>query len=233
MTFRRPGVIGGRASTPRPTSGARSHASGQGLVEFAIVLPVFLLLLLGVLEFGFAFDHHLTLEYATREGARTGAALANGGNPPGCGVGESPDRALVDVEVVAAVERVLTSPASPIAIDQVGAITIYRADAAGNQVGSDVNTWSYTPGTGPLVGGTHLNFSPTTPGAGITSGWRACARDNTWDRSVSPIAPPDSIGVGITYAYRPVTALSVLMGGSGGSLPMSDRSVMALNPDDR
>ena len=35
-----------------------------------------MLLLLGMLEFGFIFDQHLTLEYASREGARVGAALA-------------------------------------------------------------------------------------------------------------------------------------------------------------
>lgn len=231
-------VPGQRRRAPRTRADAEAFdARGQGVVEFAIILPVFLMLLLGVLEFGFAFDHHLTLEYATREGARTGAALANGGNPRGCGTGQSPDRSLVDLEIVAAVERVLTSPGSPIAVDQVGSIRIYRADAKGDQIGGDANVWTYTPGVGPMVGSSRLDFSPVVPGAGDTVGWRACARDNTWDRRVSPPIAPDSIGVSITYTYRPVTALSVIMGFFGGpgpaSLPMSDRSVMALNPDDR
>ena len=43
-----------------------------------MVVTVVMLLLLGMLEFGFVFDQHLTLEYASREGARVGAALANG-----------------------------------------------------------------------------------------------------------------------------------------------------------
>ena len=221
----------------RARIGEREEQRGQGIVEFAMILPVFMLLLLGVLEFGFVFDHHLTLEYATREGARTGAALANGGNPAGCGDGQSPNRALVDPEVVAAVERVLTSPGSPIKLDQVGIITIYRADARGNAIGTQVNTWTYTPGTGPSVGGTRLDFSPSQPGAGDTTGWRACSRDNTWDRRFIPPTPPDSLGVSITYTYKPITALSVVMGFFGGrgpqTIPMSDRTVMALNPDDR
>jgi hypothetical protein len=225
-----------RGPSSRFRRGGR-RANGQGIVEFAIILPVFLLLLLGVLEFGFVFDHHLTLEYATREGARTGAALANGGNPPGCSDGESPDRALVDPEIVAAVQRVLTSPGSPVKLDEVGLITIYRADRSGNQIGAQANTWTYTPGTGPSVGGTRLDFSPSNPGAGDTTGWRACARDNTWDRRTTPPGAPDSVGVSITYTYRPVTALSAVMGFFGGrgplAIPMSDRSVMALNPDDR
>ena len=76
--------------TPRATRAARGRGPaerGQGLVEFAMLVPFFLLLLLGMLEFGFAFDQNLTLEYATREGARVGSALANGGGalaaPPG------------------------------------------------------------------------------------------------------------------------------------------------------
>jgi Flp pilus assembly protein TadG len=214
-----------------------TSARGQGVVEFAMILPAILILLLGVLEFGFAFDHHLTLEYATREGARTGAALANGGNPPGCGAGQSPARQLVDPLIVAAVERVLTSPGSPVAVDQVSRITIYRADANGNATG-DVNVWDYSQGAGPSVGGTRLDFAPASAGLGDTSGWRSCARDNTWDRRTTPWAPPDSLGVSITYTYRPVTALSAVMGFFGGgrgsaTIEMRDRSVMVLNPDDR
>jgi len=222
---------------PWHTRQRHERARGQGVVEFAIILPAILILLLGVLEFGFAFDHHLTLEYATREGARTGAALANGGNPPGCGAGQSPDRSFVDPLIVAAVERVLTSPGSPVAVEQVSRITIYRADATGNATG-DANVWDYAPGAGPSIGGTRLDFAPVTAGLGDTTGWRSCARDNTWDRRSTPWTAPDSIGVSITYMYQPVTALSSVMGFFGGgrgrsAIEMRDRSVMALNPDDR
>ena len=72
-----------------PTPGA--DAAGQSLVEYAITVPVFLLILLGMLEFGFAFSHHLTMEYSTREGARTGAALANGSPPVVCSDPGNPD----------------------------------------------------------------------------------------------------------------------------------------------
>lgn len=46
---------------------------GQSLVEFALVLPVLLLLLLGIMEFGLMFSNKLTLVNAAREGARYGA----------------------------------------------------------------------------------------------------------------------------------------------------------------
>ena len=49
---------------------------GQTMVEFAIVLPIFLLLLLGIAQGGIAFNNYLQLTDATRAGARYGASAA-------------------------------------------------------------------------------------------------------------------------------------------------------------
>ncbi|RLC54637.1 MAG: hypothetical protein DRI80_19030, partial [Chloroflexota bacterium] len=49
---------------------------GQGMVEFALVLPVLLLLLFGLVEFGRIFHAWLTLEYAARQAARYAASGA-------------------------------------------------------------------------------------------------------------------------------------------------------------
>jgi Flp pilus assembly protein TadG len=46
---------------------------GQALVEFALVSMLLVLLLGGVIEFGFLFDHKLELSNAARAGARWGA----------------------------------------------------------------------------------------------------------------------------------------------------------------
>lgn len=48
------------------------NKKGQALVEFAIILPVIMLLLMGMLEFGMMLNTYLELENASREGARTG-----------------------------------------------------------------------------------------------------------------------------------------------------------------
>ena len=45
-------------------------SKAQSLVEFAITLPILLLLLSGVVEFGFALNYYLSLLDATREAAR-------------------------------------------------------------------------------------------------------------------------------------------------------------------
>ena len=47
------------------------------MVEFALVLPVLLLVLLGILKFGLLFNNYITLMDAVRSGART-LALGRG-----------------------------------------------------------------------------------------------------------------------------------------------------------
>jgi hypothetical protein len=55
---------------------------GSSMVEFAIALPVFLMLTIGIIEFGWYFFVQHTLQYATREGMRlalVGRTLTEGG----------------------------------------------------------------------------------------------------------------------------------------------------------
>jgi Flp pilus assembly protein TadG len=58
----------------RKRSSARRHRSrGQSMVEFALVFPLFILLLAGMVDFGIGLYSYMTLVNATREGARLGA----------------------------------------------------------------------------------------------------------------------------------------------------------------
>lgn len=205
----------GRASAVGRFASIRAQRAvpegGQGLVEFALSVTVLLGLLMGMLEFGLAFTHNMTLEYATREGARVGSALVNGGGPLGCGAGQSPNQATVDPLIIAAVERVLTSPGSAVQLANIPSIRIYKATATGAEAGP-VDVWTQTLGTGPIPpGGTQaLNFSPSS------TSWQPCSRNNS---TASP--GPESIGVSLNYSYRATT---------GVTIPMSDKTVMSLNP---
>jgi Flp pilus assembly protein TadG len=55
-----------RRSAPRVETASR----GQSLVEFALVLPLLLLILLAIIQFGFIFNTQVTITNAAREGAR-------------------------------------------------------------------------------------------------------------------------------------------------------------------
>lgn len=53
--------------------GRSKRENGQVLVEYALVLPVLLLVLFGIIEFGIIVFSHDTIANAAREGARYGA----------------------------------------------------------------------------------------------------------------------------------------------------------------
>lgn len=61
----------------RPRSGCRPAPRGQALVEFLIIYPTLLLLVLGAFQFALVYQAKLTLNYATFMAARQGA-LKNG-----------------------------------------------------------------------------------------------------------------------------------------------------------
>lgn len=56
-------------SSNKQKPSCQTRYSGQALVEFALALPLVLLLVLGALEFGRAFQTKIVLENAAREGA--------------------------------------------------------------------------------------------------------------------------------------------------------------------
>jgi len=54
----------------------RKGEDGQSLVEFALVLPIFLLVLFAIVDFGMAFHAWITVTNSAREGARIGSVHA-------------------------------------------------------------------------------------------------------------------------------------------------------------
>ena len=65
-----------------------SRERGAALVEFALILPLVLMLAFGMVTAGLTYNHKIDLTHAAREGARYGATLAQlqcSGSPNPCG----------------------------------------------------------------------------------------------------------------------------------------------------
>jgi Flp pilus assembly protein TadG len=55
------------------------QTNGQAFVEFALVLPLLVMLLMGIVQFGLAFHNYLAITDATRVGARAAAVKRTAG----------------------------------------------------------------------------------------------------------------------------------------------------------
>ena len=67
---------------------------GATLIEFAVIFPLIIVLVMGIAEFSLAFKDWLTINHASREGARAGATAAND--------------ISADIQVLTAIEEALT-----------------------------------------------------------------------------------------------------------------------------
>jgi len=96
--------------TPQNRGQSRRYYSsnGQGLVEFAILIPLLILIVFGVLDLGRAFYALITITNAAREGARLGTVSMNLRD----GISVSEEQAMKDAAVNEAVGAgVVISPA--------------------------------------------------------------------------------------------------------------------------
>lgn len=203
----------------------RSGDEGQALVEFTLVITIILIVLLSVAEIGVIFGRVSSLGYSSREGARTGSALALG-EVELCTTTER-DPSKVDAVLVAAMQRILDSPDSGIDTADVEQIRIFKADNAGEEIDGTVNIWGYLgTGMGPEVdpgpGVARIDFSPSS----LSEAWQACDRVNSG-------ATPDSIGVTISYTHQwgtPLLSFVDSFAGGGLDLTLTETTIMALNP---
>jgi Flp pilus assembly protein TadG len=56
---------------------------GQTMTEFAFVLPILLVLLFGIIQFGIVFNNYVALTDAARAASRKGAVSRSSSNPKG------------------------------------------------------------------------------------------------------------------------------------------------------
>ena len=96
----------------------RDGHRGQGLVEFALVIPLFLLLIFGLIDVGRLVYMDSVLSQAAREGARTASVEASwiGSSDPSCNTTDGPvcpaDIAALQAHVTTAVNRMVAPFAS-------------------------------------------------------------------------------------------------------------------------
>ena len=225
LTRRRPGETGlirgrrsdHRAGRHRRSSGPRRpRDAGQVIVEFALILPVFLVLLLSVVEFAFVFNAILSVNFAARNGA---LLAAEAGNAVGA-----------DCIILRGIEGDVTAPADSSRISQV---EIYRATPTG----------AVYPGSSPTLytrtGTTTCTYPDRPP---ITVPYALSAGANGYPASIRcnvlkgcPVdakglshSGVDHVGVRISYNHPYKTAIRNLF--TGPSLDFDRANSMRMEP---
>jgi Flp pilus assembly protein TadG len=191
-----------------PRSSRRRAGHGQALVEFALVFPVFIVLLLGIIEFAFLFNALLSVNYSARD-----AALA---------AAEAGDGAGADCVILDTVD---TSIGAPTSDNRIGSVDIYQATPNGVMIGTPTR---YTRGgttTCNFVDGTSL----TVPYTRATNNYPEASRCNILGGCGVGHPTVDNVAVRVTYTHTWVTPLQNFLGG-GTSLTFDRSSVMRMEP---
>jgi Flp pilus assembly protein TadG len=115
------------ASDGAPRRRRRLGQSAQSLTEFALILPVLMLILLGVVDFGRVFYYWTSIANAAREGARYGIT-----HPTAITSTCKADPSNVKYRVKQEAGTTVTLADSNIAVFWVDATTGTRTDAAAN-----------------------------------------------------------------------------------------------------
>jgi hypothetical protein len=180
-------------------------------VEFALIFPLFITMLMGIIEFAFVFNALLSVNYAARDAA---LAAAEAGNTTGA-----------DCVILSAVEDAVGSPTAD---DRILQVEIYKADADGDMIGSPTVFTRTDTTTCTFVDGT----TTSQPYERVSNGYAEADRCNILagcDASITTDSV-DNIGVRITYEHSWVTPLQNFIGGGGGGLVFDRSSVMRMEP---
>lgn len=187
-------MTSGRLSTERQ--------SGAALVEMAIALPLLVLLVFGILEFGLAFQDRLTVSNGTQSAGRVAAALGNAED--------------ADIATLQAVERSLGLLAGS-GEGIIKHVQIWRSDGNGNPA---------SPCVAATAGGPNCNWylykpltlcrwepcpDPAVSGYSYGGGFSPLGRDVTLN-DTGPNPGLDSVGVTVLFSHDWIT----------GVLPMPD-----------
>lgn len=169
---------------------------GQSLVEFALVLPIFILVIIAFIEFAFAFSTLNTVNFVARDIAQY---AAEAGNAQG-----------TDCSTLKLLENELSASSSA---SGVSTVSIYWSDGNGAVVNSSANLYSRT-GT---MNCTDVNgVSLTLPYTAVSTTYVDTSRCTVLLGCPAPPAAVnhptlDTIGVKLTYTYNWKTPLATLL----------------------
>lgn len=195
-------------SAPRPGRGRRGER-GAALTELVLIVPVFALIVCGVLEFGMAWRDSMTVSNALRSGARVGSNMG--------------DDRYADYDIIKAVEAAMREIPDTARVQR---LVVYKASTANSAPTSGCMAGTPSTGVCNVYTGSDLarlkaDFSGTTSCGGS-------APDRFWcptSRQNEQALGADYLGVWMQVQYNWLTHMF-----PGTGLTIKDRAIMRLEP---
>ena len=189
-------------------TGPKAPARGQALIEFALVFPLFWLMLIGLIEFAFAFHAVLSISTASRDAVVMASEAGNSSS--------------ADCAILHTIELDVGAPSSA---KQIQKVDIYWTD--GNGTVRTGATTTYTRSTVSSINCVLRGVSFTVPYSQTANGYPMNTRCSTRSGCAGHVGL-DTIGVKITYRYPYHTPYGAVMGGT--ALTVDRSSEMRLEP---
>jgi TadE-like protein len=182
---------------------------GQAMAEFGLVLPLFILLVVGLIEFALAFNANLAINFASREATLVAA--------------ESGNDSIADCRILESIENSIDNPSDAAGISTV---RIYRAGINGNELAANV----YQRG-----GNITCTFWDGIEDQEITVHYTLLQEDYPATDRCNQLqgcdgVPLDTIGVAINYRHSWATPIAGFVTLSGTGVDFTISNAMRMEP---
>ncbi len=182
---------------------------GAILVEFALVVTLLVGILFGVVEFGFAWESRMTVQNASRAGARVGSGLGN--------------ERLSDYSIIQSVKAALGDKT-----DDLLHLVVYKSPTANGAPPASCggSSPSNSSGNCNVYSGSQVRSLTSSSFTGTTS-CSTPSPDRFWcptTRQVRQAVGADYLGIYIRLRHEQITGIY------GDEIIITDRSVMRLEP---
>jgi Flp pilus assembly protein TadG len=185
---------------------------GQSAVEFAFTFPIFILLVVGMIEFSLAFNALLSINFASRDAALLAAEAASDTG--------------ADCVILNSIESDVNAPTNAARIQQV---RIYWSDVNGVERSNAANVYTRTGSkTCNYPNGTSL----TVPYTATSTNYPEADRCDVVDGcpGTPAHATLDTIGVAITYDHSWITPIANLVSLGGTGFEFTHSNAMRMEP---
>lgn len=197
-------------------SGKQSRRSGgQALVEFALVIPIFMTIFVAIAEFVFLFGAYASVSFASHDSSELAATYGN--------------TAGANCAVLQRIDQDISAPANATHVQSVDIFWVDPLTALPVPGAETIYTYNLSPLPCTLPDGVtviQVPFKKTADGYPESSRCNV----NQGIGCASGHSTVDTLGVTITYQYNWVTPFPRMIGGSSTGPVITSTTMMRLEP---